>query len=91
VIGAGAVVRDAVVANNARIGPNVTVEGTSATIVVEDTVHHDIELGGVIGDNAIIGAGATLTTGAVVGDDVDTDAGVTIDSRVAAGATVRRG
>ena len=91
VIGAGAVVRDAVVANNARIGPNVTVEGTSATIVVEDTVHHDIELGGVIGDNATIGAGATLTTGAVVGDDVDTDAGVTIDSRVAAGATVRRG
>ena len=91
VIGAGAVVRDAVVAGNARIGPNVTIDGPPATIVVEDTVHHDIELGGVVGDNATIGAGSTLTTGAVIGDDVDTDAGVTIDSRVTAGVTVRRG
>lgn len=91
VIGAGAVVRDAVVANNARIGSNVTIEGTPSTIVIEDTVHHDIELGGVVGDNADIGPGATLTTGAIVGDDVETDAGVIIDSRVAAGATVRRG
>ena len=91
VIGAGAVVRDAVVAGNAQIGPNVTIEGTPSTMVVEDTVHHDIELGGVVGDNATIGPGAILTTGAVVGDDADTDAGVTIDSRVTAGATVRRG
>lgn len=91
VIGAGAVVRDAVVANNAQIGPNVTIEGTPSTMVVEDTVHHNIEFGGVVGDNATIGPGAILTTGAVVGDGVDTDAGVTIDSRVAAGTTVRRG
>jgi glucose-1-phosphate thymidylyltransferase len=91
VIGAGAVVRDAVVASNAQIGPNVTIEGTPSTMVVGDTVHHGIELGGVVGDNTTIGPGATLTTGAVVGDDVDTDAGVTIDSRVAAGETVRRG
>ncbi|ELZ44620.1 nucleotidyl transferase [Halorubrum coriense DSM 10284] len=91
VIGAGAVIRDAVVASNVRIGPNVTVDGPAAQMVVEDTVHHDIELGGVIGDNTTIGAGATLTTGAVVGDDVEADAGVTIDSRIAAGTTVRRG
>jgi len=91
VIGAGAVVRDAVIASNAEVGSNVTIEGTPSTMVIEDTVHHDIELGGVVGDNATIGPGATLTTGAVVGDDADTDPGVTIDSRVAAGATVRRG
>jgi len=91
VIGAGAVVRDAVVAGNAQIGPNVTIEGTPSTIVVENTVHHDIELGGIVGDNATIGPGSILTTGAVVGNDVDTDAGVAIDSRVTAGATVRRG
>ena len=91
VIGAGAIVRDAVVASNAQIGPNVTIEGTTSTMVVEDTVHHGIELGGVVGDNATIGPSATLTTGAVIGDDVDTDAAVTIDSRISAGATVRRG
>lgn len=91
VIGAGAVIRDAVIASNVRVGPNVTIDGPAKTMVVEDTVHRDIELGGVVGDNTTIGAGATLTTGAVVGDDVDTDPGVTIDSRIAAGTTVRRG
>ncbi|SNR69946.1 glucose-1-phosphate thymidylyltransferase [Halorubrum ezzemoulense] len=91
VVGAGAVIRDAVIAGNVRMGPNVTIDGPPETMIVEETVHQDIELGGVVGDNTTIGAGATLTTGAVVGDDVDTDAGVTIDSRVPTGTTVRRG
>ncbi|QKG92026.1 NTP transferase domain-containing protein [Halorubrum salinarum] len=91
VIGAGTVIRDAVIASNVRLGPNVTITGPPDTMVIEDTVHHDIELGGVVGDNTTIGPSATLTTGAVVGDDVETDAAVTIDSRIAAGTTVRRG
>ncbi|TKX71847.1 sugar phosphate nucleotidyltransferase [Halorubrum sp. GN11GM_10-3_MGM] len=91
VIGAGAVVRNAIVAGNARIGPNTTVAGGPATVVVGDAVHHDVELAGVVGDNATVGAGATLTDGAVVGDDVDADAGVVIDDRVESGAVVRRG
>jgi len=91
VIGAGAVVRDAVVAGNARIGPNATVAGEPATVVVGDAVHHSVELGGVVGDNAVIGGGATVTGGAVVGDDVRADAGVVIDGRVESGAIVRRG
>ena len=91
VIGAGAVVRDSVVASNARIGPNVTVAGGPATVVVGDAVHHGVELGGVVGDNATVGGGATLTDGAVVGDDVEADAGVVIDGRIESGAVVRRG
>ena len=91
VIGAGAVVRGAIVAGNARIGPNATVAGEPATVVVGDTVHHDVALSGVVGDNATIGAGATLTDGAVVGDDVAAEAGVVVDGRVAPGAVVRRG
>ena len=91
VIGAGAVVRDAIVAGNARIGPNATVAGGPATVVIGDAVHHDVELGGVVGDNATVGGGATLTDGAVVGDDVRADAGVVIDGRVESGAVVRRG
>ena len=86
VIGPGAVVRDAVVAGNARIGPNTTITGGPATVV-----HRDVTLGGVVGDNASIGGGATLTDGAVVGDDVRADAGVVIDGRVESGAVVRRG
>ena len=91
VIGAGAVVRDAIVAGNARLGPNATVAGEPATVVVGDAVHREVELAGVIGDNATVGAGATLTDGAVVGDDVTADAGVVIDDRVDSGAVVRRG
>ena len=91
VIGAGAVVRDAIVAGNARVGPNATVAGEPATVVVGDAVHRDVDLGGVVGDNTVIGSGATLTDGAVVGDDVRTDAGVVIDGRIESGAVVRRG
>ncbi|WP_418285025.1 sugar phosphate nucleotidyltransferase [Halorubrum sp. DTA46] len=91
VIGAGAVVRDAIVAGNARVGPNATVAGEPATVVVGDVVHRDVDLGGVVGDNTVVGSGATLTDGAVVGDDVRTDAGVVIDGRVESGAVVRRG
>ncbi|TKX82278.1 sugar phosphate nucleotidyltransferase [Halorubrum sp. SD626R] len=91
VIGPGTVVRDAVVAGNARIGPNATITGGPATVVVGDAVHRDVMLGGVVGDNASIGGGATLTDGAVVGDDVRADAGVVIDGRVESGAVVRRG
>jgi NDP-sugar pyrophosphorylase family protein len=91
VIGAGAVVQDAIVAGNARIGPNATIAGGPATVVVGDAVHHDVELGGVVGDNTAVGAGATLSDGAVVGDDVTADAGVVIDGRIESGADVRRG
>ena len=91
VIGAGAVVRDAVIAGNARVGPNATIAGEPATVVVGDTVHHDVALSGVVGDNATIGAGATLTDGAVIGDDVAAEAGVVVDGRVEPGAVVRRG
>jgi len=91
VIGPGAVVRDAVVAGNARIGPNATVVGGEATVVVGDSVHRDVTLGGVVGDNTSIGGGATLTDGAVVGDDVQADAGVVLDGRIEPGAVVRRG
>jgi len=91
VIGAGAVVRDAIVAGNARIGPNATIAGGASTMVVGDAVHRDVDLSGVVGDNASIGGGATLTEGAVVGDAVRTDAGVVIDGRVESDAVVRRG
>ncbi|WP_200530625.1 sugar phosphate nucleotidyltransferase [Halorubrum sp. LN27] len=91
VIGPGTVVRDAVIAGNARIGPNATVVGGEATVVVGDSVHRGVTLGGVVGDNTSIGGGATLTNGAVVGDDVQADAGVVLDGRVESGAVVRRG
>jgi len=91
VIEPGAVVRDAVIAENAHIGSNATIAGGAPTMVVGDVVHRDVDLGGVVGDNASIGIGATLTGGAVVGDGARTDAGVIIDGRIESDAVVRRG
>lgn len=91
VVGAGAVVCDAVVAGNVRIGPNATIAGGASEMVVGDAVHRHVEFSAVVGDNASIGGGATLTEGAVVGDGVRADAGVVIDGRIESDAVVRRG
>lgn len=90
-IDAGAVIRDAIVGANARVGPNSTVEGGEATVVVEDTVYHDVELGGVIGDNATIGGATVLAPGAVVGDGAVIDSGATVDGWIDPETRVRRG
>ncbi|WP_058364929.1 bifunctional sugar-1-phosphate nucleotidylyltransferase/acetyltransferase [Haloparvum sedimenti] len=91
VIEPGAVVRDAIVAGNARIGANVTVAGGTATVIVDGEAHEDVRLGGVVGDNATVGGGATLDAGTVIGDDATVDPGVALDGRIETGAVVRRG
>lgn len=91
VVEAGAVVRDAVVAENARVGANATIAGGESTVVVADEVHEDVELGGVIGDNATVGGGAILDPGTVLGDGAVVDAGATVSGRIESDAIVRRG
>lgn len=88
---AGAVVRDCIVGENATVGPNSTVVGGTARVVVEDEVHHDVRLGGVVGDNATLGGGVVVDPGTIVGDDATVESGVTLDERVPSNAEVRRG
>jgi len=90
-IEAGAVVRDCIVGENATVGPNSTVVGGNAKVVVEDEVHRDVRLGGVVGDNSILGGGVVVDPGTVVGDDATVESGVTLDGRVPPNAEVRRG
>jgi len=90
-IEAGAVVRDCIVGENATIGPNSTVVGGDARVVVEDEVHRDVRLGGVVGDNAVLGGGVVLDPGTVVGNHAKVASGVAVDDRVPSGAEVRRG
>jgi len=90
-IEAGAVVRDCIVGENARVGPNSTVVGGNARVVVEDEVHRDVRLGGVVGDNSVLGGGVVVDPGTVVGDHVTVESGVTLDGRVPPNAEVRRG
>ncbi|GAB3669308.1 sugar phosphate nucleotidyltransferase [Halopiger thermotolerans] len=91
VIEAGAVVRDAIVAGNARIGANATIAGGESTVVVGDEVHEDVELGGVVGDNATVGGGTVLDPGTVLGDGAVVDPGATVGGRIESDAIVRRG
>jgi len=90
-IEAGAVVTDCIVGENATVGPNSTVVGGTARVVVEDEVHRDVRLGGVVGDNAVLGGGVVVDPGTVVGDHASVESGVTLDGRVPPNAEVRRG
>ncbi len=87
----GAVLRDCVVASNATVGANVTVDGGDADVVVGETVHRDVTLGAVVGDNATIGAGSVLESGTVVGDDATVGAGTAVSGRISPGTEVQRG
>lgn len=90
-IEAGAVVRDCIVGENASLGPNSTVVGGEARVVVEDEVHRDVRLGGVVGDNAVLGGAVVLEPGVVVGSHARVASGVAVSDRVPSGAEVRRG
>lgn len=90
-IEAGAVVRDSVIASNATIGANTTIDGGDATVIVDGSVYEDVDFGGAVGDNAVIGSGVTLAPGAVVGDGAELDAGIAVGGRIEPDAVVRRG
>jgi len=90
-IGDGAVLRDCVVAENATVGPNATVPGGPADVIVDGTVHEDVDLGAVVGDNASAGAGVVFDEGTVVGDGARVGDGVTVSGNVPPDAEVRRG
>lgn len=89
-IGDGAVLHDCIVGEAASIGPNATVEGGPADIVVDDTLHHDIGLGGVVADRSTLRGNVTLTPGTIVGRGVVADCGTVLQGRIASGEKVRR-
>lgn len=89
-VGAGAVLRDCIVGANTVVGPNTTIEGGTADVVLEDTVHRDVRLGAMIGDNASLGGAVTLAPGTVVGNDAEIASGAVVDGHVAPGVTVTR-
>lgn len=86
-IAAGAVVRDAVVGANATVGANCTVEGGPAPVTVDDRVHHDVLLGGIVGDNTHFGGNVTLRPGTVVGNRVTAASGSVLAGRIDSGTT----
>jgi len=91
IIDDGAVVRDCIVAGNSYVGPNVTVEGGTADLVVEEEYYEDVTLGGVVGDNARVGGGVYVEPGSIIGNSARVAGGATVTGRVPPHAEVRRG
>ncbi|ODR79935.1 hypothetical protein BG842_04380 [Haladaptatus sp. W1] len=60
-------------------------------MTLDETVHHDVTFGGLVGDNARIGGNVTILPGAIVGDGVTVESGTTVRERIEDGAVVRRG
>ena len=88
-VGENAVVRDCVVAGNASVGPNATVEGGEADVVVGGELHEGVRLGGVVGDNSVVGGGACLEPGTVLGNDAALLTGATASGRIESGTVIR--
>ena len=88
---AGAVLRDCIVGANGHLGANVTVPGGDGRVILAGDVYESVRLGGVVGDNATVGGGATLEPGTILGDSVDVAPGVTVGDTIGDDVVVRRG
>ena len=81
---------DLVVGQDCTLKADLTVAGGPADVVLNDTVHSDIDLGGVIADRVRIGGDATLEAGALIGPDATVGPGVVVRGTIKAGSEVVR-
>lgn len=82
-LGAGVVLRDCLVGSGTRIDDGVVAPGGRVDLLVNDRVHRDQRLGGVVADRAVVGANATLQPGVRVGPGSKLGPGVTVDGQIA--------
>jgi len=87
-IGPNTTAVELVAGQGCELGAGLTVEGGPADVVLDEQVHSDVDLGGVIADRveiggnaalepgALIGPGATVGTGVVVRDEIDAESEV---------------
>jgi NDP-sugar pyrophosphorylase family protein len=87
----GAIVNDCIVGANTTIGPNTTIEGGTADVVLDETVYQDVRFGGLTGDNATIGANVTVTPGAIIGNGAIVDSATRVTGRIEDDTHVTRG
>lgn len=90
-IEAGAVIKDSIIGAGATVGANTTIRGGTSTITIRGTIHDDVRLGAVVGENTEVGGGVVLSTGTIIGNAATIGDGCTVSSRIGDGETVRRG
>lgn len=82
-LGSGVVLRDCLVGSGTHIDDGVVAPGGRVDLVVNDRIHRDKRLGGVVADRAVVGANATLQPGVRVGPGSKLGPGVTVDGQIA--------
>lgn len=87
-IGAGTTLRDCLVGPSANISDGVIAPGGRVDILVNDRVHRNRRLGGVIADRATIGGNVTLEPGVRIDPGVRVNAGATADGWIGDGSEV---
>lgn len=89
-VGPNTTAAEFVAGQGCAVGPAVTVAGGPSDVVLNDEVHSDINLGGVLADRAVVGGGATLEPGTLVGPDTTIGDGVVVRGQIDAGSRVVR-
>jgi len=89
-IGPNTTALELVAGQGCDIGVALTVEGGPADVVLDEQVHSDVDLGGVIADRVTLGGNAALEPGALIGPGATIGTGVVVRGEVDAGSEVVR-
>jgi len=90
-IKSGTVMTDCIVGANTTLGPNTTVEGGRADVVLSEAIHRNVTLGGLVGDNVAGGGNVTITPGTIVGNNATLDSGTYVSGRIRDSSHMQRG
>ena len=89
-IGPNTTAIELVAGQGCELGAGLTVEGGPADVVLDEQVHSDVDLGGVIADRVTLGGNAALEPGALIGPGATVGTGVIVPGEVDAGSEVVR-
>jgi len=89
-IGPNTTAVELVAGQGCELGADLTVEGGPADVVLDEQVHSDVDLGGVIADRVTLGGNAALEPGALIGPGATVGTGVVVRGEVDAESEVVR-
>jgi len=89
-VGPNTTATELVVGQGCDLGPALTASGGPADVVLNEEVHSDIDLSGVIADRVEIGGDATLEPGTLIGPEATVGDGVVVRGHIDAGSEVAR-
>ena len=89
-IGPNTTAVELVAGQGCELGAGLTVGGGPADVVLDEQVHSDVDLGGVIADRVDIGGNAALEPGALIGPGATVGTGVVVRGEVDAESEVVR-